>query len=98
MQKYNIKDDVVIQLITGRTNSARNAEGRMIEEFRPFKMNKHNTLESVKRYFPNKSDDEIMVAELLRHRPVNIDRSVFQKTKQEKLELKIAKREHRLSK
>jgi hypothetical protein len=92
------EQDYVVALLSGRYTTGLDAEGKTVSVWQPSKQNPYPTLsklmlEKTKNY----SEDQVLVFERLRLRPVNLDQSVFAKTTIEKKEFKRLKKEHRAS-
>lgn len=90
--------DYVVSLLSGRYVTRVNIEGRAEQVWMPMKENPYATLAKVMHLKPaTMSEDDVMVLERLRLRPVTLDQSVFAKTTIEKKEFKRLKKEHRAS-
>lgn len=88
--------DYVTGLLTGKFVTVKDIHGKVHKEFRPFKVNKHPTLHSLRNVLGDKvSEDQLQIEERLRHRSLEIDRSIFEKTKEEKSFLKRVKTAHK---
>lgn len=87
--------DPVIGLISGRMVQQKDAEGKMVRVFQPFKRNPNPTLHELRKIKSHRSDDDILSFERLRLMPLSIDRSEFAKSDAEKAKLKEAKAEHK---
>lgn len=88
--RKDLKNDVVIQLITGRNVKIVDFKtGKTVEEFKPTKINRYPVLDSLRS--DNVSEDAIMVSEGLRNRLIHINREEFTHTSEEKVKIKEGK-------
>jgi hypothetical protein len=98
MSKNNRRkdQDPVIGLISGRMVSEKGIDGKVVMVFKAFKLNPNPPLKDLLKEKEERfSEDEILVHAGLRLRPINIDKSCFQKTDAEKAELKRYKKSHK---
>ena len=89
--------DYVVGLLSGRMVTEFK-EGKAVSVFQPQLKNKYPVMGDVFRHGSlTSSEDQIMVAESLRLRPLQLDKCIFIKTESEKLRLKRMKSENKLA-
>lgn len=96
MAKSKRRIEYVIGLISGKFSPTKNADGKISMTFTPAIANKYSPLNLLAQLeCRNMSDDEIKIKEGLRLPLLNLNRSEFQKTEEEKALLKKLKAENK---